>query len=493
MRMRHALFFLLVLSAAGEEAVVVVSTDMDCVFSLTGQDLYRLNADTQIELSAEEGTYTVVAYEIHGTERWNAAVTLAPGKNATLRIRSADSAPMVASTVSHEQSYGVFQRPMVAWEAIYGGYYYDGILAATRIAADGDRAGGYCAVGYTSSKTDGNKGVWILRIDHDGSILWERVLRHGGTAAGLHEEATAVTRTRDRGFVVAGYTETQGNGGRDLQFHKLGASGEAEWTAVAGSRRNQGVSSIVQLSSGDFLATGYDELSGGRNDSDVYLVRIDENGTLVSEMRYGSSNEEEGFAIAETSDGGFALAASVYRDSGSQQDDAWILKIGEQGDTIWERVLGGPHSDGARFIREHADGSLVVAGWSRSPDAENLQDWYADFWVFRLSSAGRLLWQTVFGTEHHDLPVALEVTAGGGCVVLGVSGSWSGHDKTLFRIEIDGEGYPVMREVLTIPANDEITAAVYDAGGAHLLVGMRRYDGPRGSDGLLLETESRAR
>lgn len=63
----------------------------------------------------------------------------------------------------------------VAWEHAYGGDKYD---VATGLAATAD--GGLVLVGATMSKGPGKTNIWVLRLDREGRVLWDRVF---GTAA----------------------------------------------------------------------------------------------------------------------------------------------------------------------------------------------------------------------------------------------------------------------------------------------------------------------
>jgi hypothetical protein len=63
----------------------------------------------------------------------------------------------------------------LVWEHAYGGDNYD---VASGLAATAD--GGLVLVGSTMSKGPGKSNIWVLRLDTDGRVLWDRVF---GTAA----------------------------------------------------------------------------------------------------------------------------------------------------------------------------------------------------------------------------------------------------------------------------------------------------------------------
>jgi hypothetical protein len=63
----------------------------------------------------------------------------------------------------------------VIWEHSYGG---EGRDEATGLASTTD--GGFVLVGSTMSKGPGKTNVWILRLDRDGRIVWDRVFGTAG-------------------------------------------------------------------------------------------------------------------------------------------------------------------------------------------------------------------------------------------------------------------------------------------------------------------------
>jgi len=111
----------------------------------------------------------------------------------------------------------------VEWKKCLGGSKLDWLYSVQKLSDDI-----YVMVGGTSSSNGdvkGNHGYhdwWVILLDKDGNVLWQKCL--GGND---DEEAFCVQRTRDKGFVVVGYTysydgDVTGNhGGEDFWIVKF--------------------------------------------------------------------------------------------------------------------------------------------------------------------------------------------------------------------------------------------------------------------------------
>ena len=89
----------------------------------------------------------------------------------------------------------------------------------------------------------------------------------------------------------------------------------------------------------------------------------------------------------QTSDDCYVIVGSSCSNDGdvsynNGQEDYWVIKIGSDGNLIWEKSLGGSASDIAKSSRFTSDGGIIVAGSSRS-DNGDVSDKYglSDYWI----------------------------------------------------------------------------------------------------------------
>jgi len=79
--------------------------------------------------------------------------------------------------------------------------------------------GGHQGFGYNPWFGSNNGDVYVIKLDSDGNRVWEKT--YGGSD---YDEAYCIQQTSDGGYVVAGYTESFGAGGKDVYVIKFDAS-----------------------------------------------------------------------------------------------------------------------------------------------------------------------------------------------------------------------------------------------------------------------------
>ena len=79
---------------------------------------------------------------------------------------------------------------------------------------------GFIIAGTTSSFGSGNTAIYLLKVDSNGTFQWSKAI--GGIGI---EWGYSVKQTFDKGYVVAGYTNSFGNGGYDMYLVKTDSAG----------------------------------------------------------------------------------------------------------------------------------------------------------------------------------------------------------------------------------------------------------------------------
>lgn len=107
---------------------------------------------------------------------------------------------------------------------------------------------------------------------------------------------------------------------------------------------------------------------------------------------YGGNTDHFASSIQQTAEGGYILVGSVATQSilVEVNKDAWVLKLDNNGDTLWQKYYGGIDDDRAYSIQQTKDGGYIVAGATGSG---RYGDGGWDGWIFKLSRGGNILWQ----------------------------------------------------------------------------------------------------
>ncbi|MFQ5586964.1 MAG: hypothetical protein ACE5GF_09115, partial [Thermodesulfobacteriota bacterium] len=264
--------------------------------------------------------------------------------------------------------------------------------------------------------------------------LWAKT--YGGTS---DEVASSIQQTSDGGYIVAGWTASFGAGFRDSWILKLNADGTVAWQKTFGGIGIfDEVSSIQQTSDGGWIAAGVTDSSGAAL-TDIWIVKLFPDGTVDWQKRYGgSSREDVDVAIQQTADGGYIVGGHT-QSFGRVFDDFWILKLDPIGNVTWQKTYGGTEDDRVTSIQQTTpDGGYIVAGWTKSFGAGPLGA--SDFWVLKLDRFGGVTWNQTYGGTGFEQPASIQQTADGGYIVAGYTSSFGAGFYDFWIVKLDNSG-----------------------------------------------------
>ena len=133
--------------------------------------------------------------------------------------------------------------------------------------------------------------------------------------------------------------------------------------------------SVQQTVDGGFIVAGFTESFGAGN-ADVWLIKLDIDGNEEWNQTFGGENEDKGFSVAQTMDGGYIVAGDTWS-FGAGGSDVWLIKTDASGNEVWNRTFGGSDNDGAWEVQQTADSGYVIVGGSffYKIDANGNEQW----------------------------------------------------------------------------------------------------------------------
>ena len=262
------------------------------------------------------------------------------------------------------------------WQETYGGTE-DDVAQAIQQTSDG----GYIVAGYTASFGAGKKDVWVLKLDKDGVVVWQKT--YGGTE---DDWASSILETKDGGFIVAATTSSFGAGKSDIWILKLDKDGSAEWQKTYGLPANEEATSIRQTSDDAYIVTGVTDSFTTLYKGESWVLKLDSVGNIQTnwQILYGGSANDKIYSIEPTRDGKYVVVGNTDS-SGVGKKDVWVMMLSGNGTILWKETWGGSEDDEGFSVQETLDGGVVVAGWTGSLGAGK-----GDLLLLKLDSKGAI-------------------------------------------------------------------------------------------------------
>ncbi len=328
-----------------------------------------------------------------------------------------------ASNENHPAATDIKAEDVTRWVQSYGGSVNDK-GASVAIAANGD----IVVAGATESFGSGGSDGWVIRLDPNGSVVWQK------TYGGSKDDGFLAIAIADNGdIIVAGFydasiVETSDywvpDGGYVWVLRLSGTDGSVIWQKTYDEGDADFASSVTIASNGDIIVAGTtgNVVLGIPSESsfDAWVLRLDSTGNIVWESLYdgGDGDVATGVAIAPNGD---IVLGGYTKSYGAGKYDFWALRLnGTDGSVIWQKAYGGSETDAAYGgVAITPNGNIVLAGttWTDTFGSYG----YADAWVIMLDENGNVTWENRYGTQWGNNIYGITIADNGDIIVAGMS------------------------------------------------------------------------
>ncbi|MCD6105318.1 MAG: fibronectin type III domain-containing protein, partial [Thermosipho sp. (in: Bacteria)] len=212
--------------------------------------------------------------------------------------------------------------------------------------------------------------VWKFRTK-DTLVQWQKI--YGGSN---NDIGYSIQKTSDNGYVIAGYTNSKDG-----------------------------------------------DVKENKGEYDAWIVKLDNLGNIKWQRTFGGSGFDLAYSVESTQDNGYVIAGYTNSKDGDVKEnkgeyDAWIVKLDNSGNIKWQRIFGGSNIDLAKSIKQTKDGGYIVVGWTTSIDKDIEQSHgLSDFWIIKLDENGEIVWQKVLGGSGQDMAESVALVEDGYIIV----------------------------------------------------------------------------
>ena len=255
------------------------------------------------ETSANSYIY-LVKTDSNGNMQWNTTYHPAFRDSGRSVVQTSDGGYAIVGIAGWTSSYAPNAVYFIKTDA-YGNKQWDknfGGSDSVPYSVVQTSDGGYAIVARSNYFRFGAPTyAYLIKTDSSGDQIWQN--SYGNCFF------YSVIQTLDSGYMLAGYTYTNATNGNDVYLVKTDSYGNQLWNTTYGGTGDDRGNSGVLTGDGGYVITGYTN-SSGVGGNDAYLVKTDLSGIMQWQKTYGGTEDDAGYSVVQTSDGGFAISGS---------------------------------------------------------------------------------------------------------------------------------------------------------------------------------------
>ncbi len=306
-------------------------------------------------------------------------------------------------------------------------------------------------------------------------------VHYGGTE---DDWANSVQQTSDGGYIVAGGTESYGLGNSDVWVLKLSLAGDIEWQRTFGGNENEEAYAVQETSDSGFIVVGYTE-SFGEGLSDSLILKLSADGDIEWQYTCGRSGDDWWNSVQQTSDGGYIVGGGSDAFGYGGEFVFWVVKLTSVGDIDWQYSYSTGVNCYLRSIQETSDEGYIVAGHMEP----SIIGGY-DLLILKLYPTGLIEEQRYYGGVQDDWANFVQQTEDGGYFVAGYTGSFGAGGWDVWVLKLDSFLDIEWERTYGGSQDDWGTSAQQTSDGGFIVAGYTESFGAEFSDFWVLKISS---
>lgn len=237
----------------------------------------------------------------------------------------------------------------ILWNTTVGGTKVDKLFSGI---ATSD---GFMVCGLSYSSGNNTSQSWIVKLNADGKVLWNQTFGELADSA-----LRAVVLAQDGGCLAAGYIDQKGDGDYDFWLLKIQPNGTLTWNRTYGGAESDKAYSLAKVADG-YVLVG--DIASTTTATDAWVVKVDFNGNLVWNRTVGGKEADSPSYVTEAKDGGYLVAGFTFS-FGSGNRDFWLFKLSDQGQVAFSCTWGDKAYQEAYGVIESVGNFYEMVGWT---------------------------------------------------------------------------------------------------------------------------------
>ncbi|MCK6694219.1 MAG: T9SS type A sorting domain-containing protein [Thermoanaerobaculia bacterium] len=292
------------------------------------------------------------------------------------------------------------------WDKRFGGTQSDMLMDMVQTPDKGYLLGAISLSGIAGDKTSSAQGgwdFWVIKIDSNGIKQWDK--GYGGTSddrlSGIQPAIDDGYLIAGWSFSdSSGHKSQVSKGKRDFWIIKIDSEGTKIWDQSYGGNGDDVLTRIRRTDDGNYFLGGYTTTSanGDRSQTsqggkDYWVVSVNANGNVLCEKGFGGTADDELTDIQQLQDNTFRLSGYTFSPKGGDvsedargASDFWVVKTDSTCAKCCDKRLGGKLEDNATAYLSLSGHESVLTGYSRSDqggDKSQNSRGGLDYWVYK--------------------------------------------------------------------------------------------------------------
>ncbi len=345
--------------------------------------------------------------------------------------------------------------------------FFAGRIGANDVSAVFTNDGNIAIVGTAMSTGE----LLLLKLSQSGNELMRKQLLPDTSIYGSPPDFSSITQTEDGGYLVCGTIATRSTWGgsstysTDFYAVKLNSKGERVWSRTYGGGEEDYGKMVIRTKDNNYLLCGISYSFTTEAYDDIYMVKVDKNGTILWERNYEKHEQQTPFDIVETKNGDY-LVAGTDEPTGHGRI-VYLLRVAADGTKRWDNTIGSVDISHWRWgycVAECPSGDLMVGG---SLDSKVL--------LIKTDASGNKKWENTYAADSgmYLAAMSMRVRPDNSCVMTGGSGGIVMNGTHCFLLKTDADGNKKFLKVFSGSGSTTGSNLLINSAGDNIIAGYQ--------------------